>query len=434
MANEKIKVKKCDFCGTVYTESEIEEGNMKFMKPTGDNPKKIRICSKCIEDAHRLYAEEMANKRAKEAKYNIATPKEIHESLKEWVIDQDDALKTLAIAIYDHKKRIERLEIDPEANDELRLDKSNIIFLGPTGVGKTESVRAITAMLNLPFTIEDSSSITSNGYVGRDADEILRNLYLAADKDLEAAQKGIVFLDEFDKIKTSGGTRNDTKDVNGKAVQQTLLKMIEGAVMDVKIEKSTGKSIKFDTSNVLFIIGGAFVGLEECINKRLKQDKTKIGFGGTPEKKHEIDYNGTIVKVEPEDLEKYGLIPEVLGRCPIITVFKQLNEDSLIKILTEPKHAIIKQFKEEFKLDHIDLEFEDGAYRAIAKLAVEKKLGARALRTILEKILKEAKYEAPGTDITKVIVKPDLEVAYKHAVKEKTNASKSKLKKTSQDF
>ena len=244
----------------------------------------------------------------------------------------------------------------------------------------------------------------------KDVEDIIKDLYIAAGRDVEKTQKGIVFLDEFDKVKANDA-RADNKDVNGKAVQQSILKMIEGTEMDVKLNKLEAKSIKIDTSNILFILGGAFVGLEEIINKRLKKGSVGIGFGGKPEAKGVVDYNNTISQVIPDDLVEFGIIPEVIGRCPLLAVYNELSEDAMIKILTEPKHALIKQYKEEFRLDGIDFEVEDGALPKIAKRAKERKMGARALRTVMEDILFDVKFEAPGDPtVEKVIIKEDLTV------------------------
>ena len=233
---------------------------------------------------------------------------------------------------------------------------------------------------------------------------------MAADKDIEKAQKGIVFIDEFDKIKASDA-RGDNKDVNGKAVQQSILKMIEGCEMDVKLDRMSSKSIKIDTSNILFILGGAFVGLEEIINKRLKKDQTNVGFLGKPEPKGVIDYNNTITQVIPDDLVEFGIIPEVIGRCPLLSVYQELSDEAMVRILTEPKHALIKQYKEEFAMDGIEFEVEEAALPKIARKAKERKMGARALRTIMEGILFETKFSVPGDEtVKKVIVREDLTV------------------------
>ena len=407
MANTK----KCTFCGKEYTEEDVSEKGISLLRSKINTD--VLICSKCLtrgnkklEDRRRQLLEEEEEK----AKANINTPRDIKAYLDEWVIEQEHPKKTVATEIYAHKKRIKRLENNPEDAKKLRMDKSNIIFLGPTGSGKTETVRAICSCLDLPYTVQDVSAYTASGYVGKDVEDIIKDLYIAAGRDVEKTQKGIVFLDEFDKVKANDA-RADNKDVNGKAVQQSILKMIEGTEMDVKLNKLEAKSIKIDTSNILFILGGAFVGLEEIINKRLKKGSVGIGFGGKPEAKGVVDYNNTISQVIPDDLVEFGIIPEVIGRCPLLAVYNELSEDAMIKILTEPKHALIKQYKEEFRLDGIDFEVEDGALPKIAKRAKERKMGARALRTVMEDILFDVKFEAPGDPtVEKVIIKEDLTV------------------------
>ena len=407
MANTK----KCTFCGKEYTEEDVSEKGISLLRSKINTD--VLICSKCLtrgnkklEDRRRQLLEEEEEK----AKANINTPRDIKAYLDEWVIEQEHPKKTVATEIYAHKKRIKRLENNPEDAKKLRMDKSNIIFLGPTGSGKTETVRAICSCLDLPYTVQDVSAYTASGYVGKDVEDIIKDLYIAAGRDIEKTQKGIVFLDEFDKVKANDA-RADNKDVNGKAVQQSILKMIEGTEMDVKLSKLEAKSIKIDTSNILFILGGAFVGLEEIINKRLKKGSVGIGFGGKPEAKGVVDYNNTISQVIPDDLVEFGIIPEVIGRCPLLAVYNELSEDAMVKILTEPKHALIKQYKEEFILDGIDFEVEDGALPKIARRAKERKMGARALRTVMEDILFDVKFEAPGDPtVEKVIIKEDLTV------------------------
>lgn len=408
--------KKCDFCGKEYTEKELEQSGISIYrsKAEDENGKRLKICSNCLKRGYEKVIErekQLAKKDDGDApEVSVETPREIKAYLDEWVIEQERPKVTMATEIYAHKKRIKRLEENPEAAKELRMDKSNIIFLGPTGCGKTETVRAICSCLNLPYTIQDISAFTASGYVGKDIDEILKDLYLAAGKDVDKAQKGVVFLDEFDKVKASS-QRGDNKDVNGKAVQQSILKMIEGCEMDVKLNRMESKSIKIDTTNILFILGGAFVGLEETINKRLKAGTVGIGFGGSPTKQGDIDYNNTVSQVIPDDLVEYGIIPEVVGRCPLIAVYNELSEEAMVKILTEPKHAILKQYKEEFKMDGIELEVEDAALPKIAQKARERKMGARALRTIMEDILFQAKFEAPSDPtVKKIVIKDDLTV------------------------
>ena len=280
---------------------------------------------------------------------------------------------------------------------------------------KTEVIRAIASLMDLPYVIEDSSSFTSAGYVGRDVDEILKDLLDAADGDLEKAQKGIVFLDEFDKIKKSTGGKNG-KDVSGEAVQQALLRLVEGGTHKVKKDKMTGATMDFNTDNVLFIAGGAFVGLDKIIANRVNKSsgKSNVGFGAVLAKEQEQQFNDLILQVKPEDLMEYGMIPEVLGRFPVLVPFKELSIETLADILTEPKHAIIKQFKEMYKFEsNIDLEFTEGALLEIAKRAKEKKIGARGLRSVLEEVLDEVGFEYPSIKgLAKIIINDDLTHEY----------------------
>jgi ATP-dependent Clp protease ATP-binding subunit ClpX len=343
------------------------------------------------------------------------TPKKIYELLNEWVLDQDIAMKKIAREYYNHLKRLKRYDLDNECNDKLRIDKSNMIYMGPTGCGKTETIRAIASFMELPYVIEDSSSFTSSGYVGRDVDEILRDLLDAADGDLDKAQKGIVFLDEFDKLKKSTGGKNG-KDVSGEAVQQALLRLVEGGTHKVKKDKQTGATMDFNTDNVLFIAGGAFVGLEKIIADRLNKasGKANVGFGAALEKEQEQRYNELITQVKPEDLMAYGMIPEVLGRFPVLVPFKELSVETLVDILTEPKHAMIKQFKEMYKFEsNVELDFTDNALQLIASKAKEKKIGARGLRSVLEEVLDEVGFEYPSIKgLSKIIIQDDLSYEY----------------------
>ena len=280
--------------------------------------------------------------------------------------------------------------------------------------------------MNLPFVVEDCSSFTSSGYVGRDVDEILKDLLDAADGDLDKAQKGIVFLDEFDKLKRSSGGKNG-KDVSGEAVQQALLRLVEGGTHKVKKDKQSGATMDFNSDNVLFIAGGAFVGLEKIIADRLNRDsgQSNVGFGAALEKEQEQRYNELIEQVKPEDLMEFGLIPEALGRFPVLVPFKELSVETLMDILTEPKHAIIKQFKEMYSFDtNIELDFTEEALREIATRAKEKKIGARGLRSVLEEVLDEVGFEYPSIkDLSKIIIKDDL--SYEFIVEEKINTKEA---------
>ena len=415
------KKKVCSFCGNEYRS---DDKSIVLFKSSTDGSD-IRICSDCIKKCSELYNQKMAKLKQQEISGTVIemTPKKIKEMLDEWVLDQDIAMKKIAREYYNHLKRLKRYDLDNDANNKLRIDKSNMIYMGPTGCGKTECIRALASFMNLPYVIEDSSSFTSSGYVGRDVDEILKDLLDAADGDLDKAQKGIVFLDEFDKLKKSTGGKNG-KDVSGEAVQQALLRLVEGGTHKVKKDKQTGATMDFNTDNVLFIAGGAFVGLEKIIADRLNKasGKASVGFGSALEKEQESQYNELITKVKPEDLMAYGMIPEVLGRFPVLVPFKELSVSTLVDILTEPKHAMIKQFKEMYKFEsNVDLEFTDDALKLIATKAKEKKIGARGLRSVLEEVLDEVGFEYPSIkNLRKIIIKDDL--SYEYVVEEPMTA------------
>ncbi len=407
------KKKVCSFCGNEYR---TDDKSIVLFKSSSDGTD-IRICSECIKKCSELYNQKMAKMKQQEITGQVIemTPKKIYELLNEWVLDQDIAMKKIAREYYNHLKRLKRFDLDNECNNKLRIDKSNMIYMGPTGCGKTETIRAIASFMELPYVIEDSSSFTSSGYVGRDVDEILKDLLDAADGDLDKAQKGIVFLDEFDKLKKSTGGKNG-KDVSGEAVQQALLRLVEGGVHKVKKDKQTGATMDFNTDNVLFIAGGAFVGLEKIIADRLNKasGKANVGFGAALEKEQEQMYNNLIIQVKPEDLMAYGMIPEVLGRFPVLVPFKELSVETLVDILTEPKHAMIKQFKEMYKFEsNVELEFTDDALQLIASKAKEKKIGARGLRSVLEEVLDEVGFEYPSIKgLSKIIIQDDLSYEY----------------------
>jgi ATP-dependent Clp protease ATP-binding subunit ClpX len=411
----KAKKRKCNFCNEYFYSN---DSNIALFKSTDEDGNDIRICSNCIQRCADLYNAKMAKKKAPELEGTVIemTPQKIYELLNEYVLDQDFAMKKIAKGYYDHLKRLKRNDLDPDAQNKLRVDKANMLYLGPTGVGKTESVRALASFLEVPYTIADASCITASGYVGRDAQDILKDLLDAADGDLEKAQKGIVFLDEVDKVKKSAGGKSGGKDVNGESVQQGLLRLIEGGVHKVQKNKQTGDTIDFNTDNVLFIAGGAFVGLDKIIANRVnkKSGKAAVGFGAALEKEQEQQYNELALQVKPEDLIEFGMIPEFIGRMPIIAPFKELSVETLIDILTQPKHAMVKQFKEMYKFEsNVDLEFTDKALEEIAKRAKEKKTGARGLRTVLEEVLEVVGFEYPSIKgLTKVIIKDDLTYEY----------------------
>ena len=406
--------KTCVFCGNEY---ESDDKSVILFKSASNDEGNVRICSHCINKCHELYINKMAKEKAAaiENQPIEMTPVQVKAKLEEWVLDQEVAVKQVAREYYNHLKRLKRFDLDNEANERLRIDKSNMIYMGPTGSGKTEVVRALSSLMDLPYVIEDSSSFTSSGYVGRDVDEILKDLLDAADGDIEKAQKGIVFLDEIDKIKKTSGGKNG-KDVGGEAVQQALLRLVEGGTHKVVKNKQMGTTIDFNTDNVLFIAGGAFVGLEKIIANRVNKQsgKSNVGFGAALAAEQEANFNELILQVKPEDLMEFGLIPEMLGRFPVLVPFKELSVNTLKNILTEPKHAIIKQFKEMYMFDsEVDLVFTEGALTELATRAKEKKIGARGLRSVIEETLADVGFEYPSIKgLTKIIINDDLSHEY----------------------
>ena len=399
MADKKVQ---CSFCEKSIDADKIQnEEEIVFL---GAN-QNIIICGDCVQHCVEIINDTKVSASSVSDRETV-TPKEIKASLDEWIIGQEDAKKTLAIALSNHYKRLNQNE-----DDEL-IEKSNVLLVGSTGSGKTASVKALAKSMDLPLVIEDVTSISSTGYVGRDTEDILKNLLSAADGNLEKAQKGIVLLDEGDKLKREK-SGNGARDVKGEGVQQSLLKIVEGGVFDLKTKAGV---IKFDTTNVLFILSGAFEGIEKVIEKRLnaKNKKATVGFTGTIDTRKESQkYNDLIVQVKHEDLKNFGMMPELLGRFPVVTALQELSEEALIEILTKPKNAIVKQFKKNFAMDDVELDFTDKALYKIAKEAKERKIGARALRSIVEDILKEPMFEVPGSsDISKVVVNDNLKIEY----------------------
>ena len=371
------------------------------------------VCSECIEQAHDLLNEELngpvkgKGAKAKKAAYNVIKPMDMKVFLDQYVIGQDDAKKHLCVAVYNHYKRL----MQPKtANDDVQIEKSNIIMVGETGTGKTYLARNIAKMLDVPFCIADATVLTEAGYVGEDVESILTRLLMAADYDVEKAEKGIVFIDEIDKIARKADNPSITRDVSGEGVQQALLKLLEGAVVNCPPQGGRKhpdqKMIAVNTENILFICGGAFDGVKRHITKRLNTQP--IGFSKDATFFDEFDDSHIMQYVNAQDLKSFGLIPELLGRLPVITYLNPLNKSTLLSILTEPKNALVKQYDKLFKMEGIDITFSDEALEYIVEQAMQYKLGARGLRSICEAIITDAMFELPSqTEIKEFVVSLD---------------------------